>query len=102
MKTEQHLYKMAGADNLDEVIANWEAERQSMRELHDNNTALIIYNRRLRLIITLCEKTFEMLDMQGALFLPEKVIETINQVREQIKKGDRAIAASQEICNQRT
>lgn len=99
-KTTEDLYRMAGADNLDEALASWEAERQAMRELHDNNTALVIYNRRIRLIIILCVKAFEMLDQHGAMFLPPKVLEIIGQVRDQIQKADKALAASQEICEQ--
>lgn len=99
MKT-QDLYRMAGADNLDDVIKNWEAERQGMRELHDNNAALAIYNRRIRLIIILCIKAFDILESQGTLFLPEKAANVIIQVRDQIKKADKIITASREICDQ--
>lgn len=99
-KTAADLYHMTGADSLDEVIANWEAERQAMRELHDANTALVIYNRRIRLIITIAVKAFDMLDQQGSMFLPSKVMDIIAQVRDQIGKADRALAASKEICEQ--
>ncbi len=96
----EYLYRITGADSLAEAITAIETERQIMRDLKDTNTALRIYNRRLRLIIILAEKTFVMIEQQGSLFLPPEVMKIIGDVRKQIDLAQRAITQSAELCEE--
>lgn len=101
--TADDLFHFAGhANNIDEVIENWKTERQTMRELKDERTALIIYNRRIRLVITLCLKAFDILDTEGGLFVPQIVKDVIKQAREQVMLLDNSLASSLEICESPT
>lgn len=80
------------------ATAELEAIYCKLRDLKDTNTALIIYNRRIRIVITLCVKVFDTLDNAGALFLPPSVKDAIKQAREQVAKLDHSLASSLEIC----
>ena len=72
--------------------------RSKLRELHDTNAALAIYNRRIRLVVTLCVKAFDMLDLQGGLFIPPTVQDVIQKVRGQVALLENSLASSLEIC----
>jgi len=97
--TADDLFHFAGqANNIDDVIEIWKAERTKARECQDERTALVIYNRRIRIVVTLCLKIFDLLDAEGGLFVPQIVKDTIKQAREQVRLLDNSLASSLEIC----
>lgn len=81
-----------------DATAELETIRATLRELHDTNTALIIYNRRIRLALKLCLKIFDMLDGEGSLFVSKIIKDKIKQAREQVRLLDNSLARSLEIC----
>lgn len=93
----EELYKLLGTDDLDIAIKNIKAERAGMREMHDENTALKIYNRRLRLIVTYALQVYETVEGDVGVFLASKAREGIRKSREQVEQAERVISESQMI-----
>lgn len=91
------LYALLGTDDLEQAIENIKAERAAMREIHDENTALKIYNRRLRLIVTYALQVYETVEGDAGIFLTSKAREGIRKSREQIEQAARAIVESKMI-----
>lgn len=94
----EELYRLLGTDDLEQAIKNIEAERAGMRELHDENTALKIYNRRLRLIVTYALQVYETCEGDAGIFLTSKAREGIRKSREQIEQAERVIGESKMIA----
>lgn len=95
----QDLLDYAGAADLSEALSIWQAERQGMGELHDENTALRLINRRLRLAISLFTRVLDKID--GQMFLPPGTQSTINLVRDQLKKVDSDLVHSTFISSKK-
>ena len=93
----EDLYKLLGTDDLNQAIKNIKAERAGMLEMHDENTALKIYNRRLRLIVTYALQVYEIVEGDAGMFLTSKAREGIQKSREQIAQAERAIGESKMI-----
>ncbi|MBK8421788.1 hypothetical protein [Candidatus Villigracilis saccharophilus] len=90
MNRIEELLGMLGCDDVAEAVRNLEAERQGMRELHDENTALRIYNRRLRLVVDYALQVFDVCERDLALFITPKAREMITKSREQIRAAEKA------------
>lgn len=90
------LEDFAGVKDAVAALDMWEAEREDMLRLHDENTALRIHNRRLRVTLLICAKVFDLLD--GSMFLPHGVGDKIAKAREQIKIVERSVNESQRLC----
>ncbi len=90
------LTDFTGTDNLEDALKMWHAEREAMCELHDENTALKIYNRRLRLVIDLVLRLCAELD-KGGMFLPQKVPSLVTTIRKVIKDMEVSIIGSKEL-----
>lgn len=90
------LTDFTGTDNLEDALKMWHAEREAMCELHDENTALKIYNRRLRLVIDLVLRLCTELDKSG-MFLPAKVPALVTNIRKVIKDMEVSIIGSKEL-----
>ena len=84
------ILRFSGSEDLGEALAAWQAERSDMLILHDQNTALKINDRRMRLVIQMCARVFELLD--GSMFLPPKVGDMIVKVRGQIDEVENLVA----------
>ena len=95
----EELYRLLGTDDLAQAIENIEGERQGMRELHDENTALKIYNRRLRLLVDFGLQIYDVMERDVGMFLPEKARTLIAKSREQIAQAEKAIKGSIDIVN---
>ncbi len=98
MKKIEDLYGLLGTDNVEQAIKNLEDERQGMRELHDENNALRIYNRRLRLVVNYALQVFDLCERDLALFVTAKMRDMMRKSREQIKAADKAISESAGLC----
>ena len=93
----EYLYRLLGTEDLAEAIKNIEGERTAMLELHDENTALKIYNRRLRLVVDFTLLIFDALEGEGGMFLSSKVRDLIGKSRNQIALADRVISESKSL-----
>lgn len=79
--------------------AQAEYTTDATRELHDQNTALKILNRRLRMIVILAEKAFEMIALEGKVFLKPKTLDAIQRVILQIDDEKAHMSHGQNICD---
>ena len=86
MNRIEELLGMLGCDDVAEAVRNLEAEREGMRELHDENTALRIYNRRLRLVVDYALQVFDVCERDLALFITPKTREMITKSREMVER----------------
>ena len=76
------------------AVRNLEGEREGIIELHDENTALRIYNRRLRLVVDYALQMFDICERDLTLFITPKVLEMIAKSRGQIRAAEKAISES--------
>lgn len=90
------LIDFCGEDDPVKVLEMWQAEREAMLRLHDENTALRIHNRRLRVSLLICARVFDLLD--GSMFLPAGVAGLIQKGREQMKIIERSVNESKRLC----
>lgn len=97
-RAAQSLLALFGTDSISEVIELVHAERQGMRELHDTNVALKIYNRRLRLVLGLVKKVLDFVLGEGSMFLSAKAISAAEEAQKQYQLVERTVAASKELC----
>lgn len=98
MKTIEELYDLLDTDNIEQAIKNLEGEREGMQELHDENNALRIYNRRLRLIVNYALQVFDVCERDLALFVTAKMRDMMGKSREQIRAADKVISESAGLC----
>ena len=82
----EELLALLGTDDIDEAVRNLMGERAGMVEMHDENTALRIYNRRLRLVVDYALQVFELCERDLALFITPKAREMIAKSRELVKR----------------
>ena len=90
VKKIEELLGMLGCDDVVQAVKNLEGERAGMVELHDENTALRIYNRRLRLVVDYALQVFDICERDLALFITPKAREMITKSREQIRAAEKA------------
>ena len=86
VKKIEELLGMLGCDDVVQAVKNLEGERAGMVELHDENTALRIYNRRLRLVVDYALQVFDICERDLALFITPKAREMIAKSRELVKR----------------
>ena len=89
VKKIEELLAMLGCDDVEQALRNLMGEREGMVELHDENTALKIYNRRLRLVVDYALKVFDICERDLALFITPKAREMIAKSREQIRAAEK-------------
>jgi len=82
------------ADTLTEALDQWEREREALAELFEENQALTIINRRLRLVMNLAMKIIDTMESETQMFITEKTRRKIEQFREQHDKAENAIVQS--------
>lgn len=97
----EKLFRLLGTEDLEEAIKNIEREREGMRQLHDENTALRIYNHKIRLVVDYAMRVFAELESTVGLFLPEKVRKMIGESRNQIAQADRALIESRALSERK-
>jgi len=85
------------AATLSESLDQWEAERQALAELYDENQALTISIRQMMLTMTLAEKIITSLETEAAMFITQPSRNKIEQFREQMQKLNERIAHSKMI-----
>jgi hypothetical protein len=91
-----NFIEFAGVQSQEEALKMWQAEREAMLELHDQNTALKIHNRRIRLTLNMCVRVLELLD--GQMFLPDGVGKLVTVARKQIEIIQRDVLSSKLLC----
>lgn len=93
------LLEITGSDDLRGVLDTLHAERRGMAELHDENNALRIYNRRLRLLVDYALRVYDDVEKVAGMFLTETARRLIAESRRQISQADKVILRSKEIVN---
>lgn len=84
------------------AFAQWQQEREGMAEIHDENTALKILNRRLLLALTLAEKAVTRSESDAAMFITQPGRDAIQKFREQVAAIRNSIAYSKELNHGKT
>ena len=98
----EELLALLGTDDVGEAVKNLVGEREGMVELHDENTALKIYNRRLRLVVDYALQVFDICERDLALFITPKAREMMEKSREQIRAAESRNATGQRpVANKR-
>jgi hypothetical protein len=102
MSTETRLEELTGgaAADLDEALDQWEQEREALSQFADQNQALEIYNRRLRLTLDMAEKSVALLETEAGMFISSKTRDKIQQFREQLDKTRNAAVQSKMMLDQ--
>lgn len=85
------LLRMAQTDTISAAVKSWEAERQGMRELHDENAALKIYIRRFRVIVSLMKQYLDVMESEGSLFLSPKAKAQGELLRKQLAENEKVL-----------
>ena len=92
------LFAITGhTDNLDEALDEFENVKQAVSELHDENQALTILNRRLRLCLDLARASLTAMQGEAGMFISEKTRAKAEQFLEQYEKLDAARTQSKMI-----
>jgi regulator of replication initiation timing len=100
MALEWRLYNITGhTADLDEALDEFENVKQAVGELFDENQALSILNRRMRLTLDFATKAMDIVERDAAMFVTPKARKWIEQFREQYTKLDNAILHSKIITD---
>jgi regulator of replication initiation timing len=94
------LYEITGhTSDLDEALNEFENVKQAVGELFDENQALSILNRRMRLTLDFATKAMDIVERDAAMFVTPKARKWIEKFREQYTKLDNAILHSKIITD---
>lgn len=97
----ERLLSITGhTDDLGEALDEMESMRTAIAELFDDNQALEILNKRMRVCLTLAETIVTTVQSETAMFVTEKTRAKINQFFEQYEKLQNTITLSKEIIKE--
>lgn len=82
--------------DINEALDEMESMKTAVAELYDENQALEILNRKLRLCLTLAETSMQAMQNDAGMFITEKTRAKVDQFFEQLKKTN-AVVLSQLI-----
>jgi len=83
--------------DLDEALDEFESTQKAVAELFDENQALAILNRRMRLTLDFASKAIDIVERDAAMFITPKARKWIEQFREQYSKCRNTIVQSKEL-----
>ena len=83
--------------DLNEALDDFERTKESVTELFDDNQALSILNRKLRLTLDLAFTVIALTEKDAGMFITEKTRKRIAEFRDQFNKLDNAKFQSQLI-----
>jgi len=93
---QERIFSITGhTDDINEALDEFENIKQAVAELFDENQALTILNRKLRLCITLAETTLKQIESDAGMFITDKTRGKLNQFFEQLEKTQNAISISE-------
>ena len=87
--------------DLDEALDEFEKVKEAVGELFDDNQALAILNRRMRLTLDFAAKAIDIVERDASMFITPKARKWIEQFREQYGKLDNTIVQSSLIVSGR-
>lgn len=96
--SERILSITGHTSDINEALDEFENVKCAVAELFDENQALEIINRRIRLCLILAETSMNALQSECAMFITEKTRKKMTLFFEQLEKVQGAIAHSKEIC----
>lgn len=95
----ERLLSITGhTDDINEALDEMEFMKIAIAELFDDNQALEIINRRMRLCLTLAQTTIAAIETDVAMFITDKTRNKLNQFNEQLAKLENAIVLSKNHC----
>lgn len=102
MTDEERAIEITGgsARSLEEALDQWEAERQALAELYDENQSLVISFRHFDVAAAIAEQIIAAVELDASMFIKPATREKIEQFREQIKQYYNRRAFCREIKTQ--
>lgn len=98
IRIASRLFEITGhTDDLNEALDEFENVKEAVAELHDENQALTILNRRLRLCLELAHGNILALQAEAGMFITEKTRAKAEQFFEQYEKLSAARTQSRMI-----
>jgi regulator of replication initiation timing len=95
---QERILSITGhTSDINEALDEMESMKTAIGELFDSNQALEIFNRRLRLCLTLAETAVMAMQAEAGMFITEKTRGKANKFFEQFAKTENAIVLSQLI-----
>jgi len=95
--SERLLAITGHTSDINEALDEFEHVKEAVGELFDNNQALAILNRRLKLTLDYANQTIAIIERDAAMFITPKARKWIEQFREQYGKLSNTISQSKEI-----
>ncbi len=95
--SDRLLHITGHTSDLDEVLDEFENVKEAVSELHEENQALAIINRRLRLCLDLAKGNVLAMQSEAGIFITEKTRAKTEQFFEQYGKLDAAKTQSKMI-----
>jgi len=93
---QDRLLSITGwTSDINEALDEFENMKTAIAELYDDNQALDILNRRLRLCLTFAEHAVTAMQSDAGMFITEKTRTKLNQFLEQLEKTQTAISISE-------
>jgi hypothetical protein len=90
------------ARSLREALEQWDNERAALAALHDENTALSLYFRRMGFLIDLMAKVVFQMENDIPLFMTPAVRKAVDNYKDQLNALKPALEDAKEIANSRT
>lgn len=95
---QERILSITGhTSDINEALDDFENTKQAVAELFDDNQALEILNRRMKVCLTLAQTAMTLVQTDAAMFITEKTRGKMNQFFEQYEKLQNVIAQSKEI-----
>lgn len=95
--SERILSITGHTDDINEALDEFERVKEAIAEFYDENQALEILNRKLRLCLTLAQTTVQAIESDAAMFITDKTRAKLNQFNEQLEKTQNVITLSKAI-----
>jgi len=97
-KHEARAIEITGgsAETLSEALDQWEAEREALGQLFDENQGFTISFHKYDITMELAEKLINALELDVAMFISQKTRDKIKQFREQMQELEARRAADRQ------
>ena len=95
--SERLLAITGHTSDINEALDEFENVKEAVGELFDENQALAILNRRMRLTLDFASKAMDIVERDAQMFITPKARKWIEQFREQYGKLSNTISQSKEI-----
>jgi regulator of replication initiation timing len=92
---ENRILAITGhTSDINEALDEFENVKEAIGELHDENQALSIINRRLLLCLDLAQSSVQAMEKDASMFITDKTRKAMQQFFDQLEKTQSAIVQS--------